>query len=128
MIRGAHIILLSAARAYTPIIAVFAFAVLALTPAGAGAGFLAGLAFALALTLHALVFGADAARQVSPPAATRLVLSAGLVLCVACAGAPGFAWSAQVMEAGLFAVTCGASALFLSALFGRAPSLRDEDW
>ncbi len=126
--RSAQIVLLGAARFYTPLIALFTCALLALYSPGAGVGLIAGLAFALALTLHMIAFGAAAARMAAPPLAARLVMSVGLIAAFAAAAAPGFAWSAQAMEGGLFAVAAGASALIVTALTGRAPSLRDEDW
>jgi multisubunit Na+/H+ antiporter MnhB subunit len=128
MMRSAQIVLLSAARFYTPLIALFAFSLLALYAPGAGVGFVAGLAFALTLTLHVIAFGAAAARAAAPPIVARLVLTLGLIASVAAAAAPGWAWSARAMEAGLFAAAVGAAALILAALTGRAPSLRDEDW
>jgi len=128
MMRSSQIVLLSAARFYTPLIALFACALLAIYTPGAGVGFAAGLAFALALTLHMIAFGAQAARAAAPPVIARLVLSLGLIASIASAAAPGWAWAAQAMEAGLFATTAGACALILAALTGRAPSLRDEDW
>lgn len=126
--RSTQIMLFSAARFYTPLIALFAFALLAIYAPGAGIGLMAGLAFALALVLHMIVFGAHALRQAAPPLASRLVLSLGLGASFASAAAPQWSWSAQIMEAGLFAVAAGASALLIAALSGRAPSLRDEEW
>jgi multisubunit Na+/H+ antiporter MnhB subunit len=128
MMRAAQIVLVNAARTYTPLLALFAFALLATSAPGAGIGFSAGVAFALALTLHALVFGAHAARAAAPPILSRVLLSLGVAACVCAAGAPALRWAAQAMEAGLFAATAGAGALIISAAFGRAPSLRDEDW
>lgn len=128
MMRSAQIVLLSAARFYTPLIALFAGALLAVYAPGAGVGFAAGAAFALALTLHTIAFGAQAARAALPPAIARVLASLGLVASIAAAGAPGWAWAAQAMETGLFAVMAGGFALILAALTGRAPSLRDEDW
>lgn len=128
MMRSAQIVLLSAARFYTPLIALFAGALLALYAPGHGVGFAAGIAFALALVLHTMAFGAHAARAAVPPVVARAIASLGLIAAFAGAGAPGWAWSPQAMEAGLFAVTAGGCALILAALTGRAPSLRDEDW
>jgi len=128
MMRSAQIVLLSAARFYTPLIALFAFALLALYAPGAGVGFAAGLAFALALALHLIAFGAQAARAAAPPGVARLLLSLGLAASFGAAAAPGWAYAAQAMEAGLFCATAGAGALMLAVLSGRAPSLRDEDW
>jgi hypothetical protein len=101
---------------------------LALSASGAGVGFVAGLGLALALALHLLVFGASAARIAAPPAFVRVVLTFGVIAALGAAAAPQWAWSAQAMEAGLFVATASAASLCLSALAGRAPSLRDEDW
>lgn len=128
MMRAAQILLLSAARYYAPLIALFALALMALYAPGAGIGLLAGLAFALALALHGIVFGADAARAAFPPFVARILLSLGLIAAIAAAGAPGLIYAAYVMEAGLFAATASASSLILIALMGRALGLRDEDW
>ncbi len=128
MMRSAQIVLLGVARFYIPLIALFACALLVLYTPGAGVGFAAGLAFALALALHMIAFGAAAARMAAPPVIARVLISLGLSAAFAAAAAPGFVFAAQAMEGGLFAVTAGASALILSALTGRAPSLSDEDW
>jgi len=128
MMRAAQILLLSAARYYAPLIALFALALMALYAPGSGIGLLAGLAFALALALHGIVFGADAARAAFPPLVARILLSLGVIAAIAAAGAPGFLYAPYVMEAGLFVATASASSLILIALMGRALGLRDEDW
>jgi hypothetical protein len=128
MMRSAQIVLLSAARFYTPLIALFAFALPALYAPGAGVGFVVGLALALALALHMIVFGAAAARAAAPPLVARIAVTLGLIAAMGAAGAPGLALSGPLMEGGLFAATAGAASLILNALAGRAPSLRDEDW
>lgn len=126
--RAAQILLLSAARYYAPLIALFALALMAIYAPGSGVGLLAGLAFALALALHGLVFGADAARAAFPPIIARMLLSLGLIAAIGAAGAPGLRYGAHIIEAGLFTATAAAGALILAALMGRAASLRDEEW
>lgn len=126
--RSAQIVLLSAARFYTPLMALFALSILVLAAPGAGAGFAAGLACASAFALHLVVFGAAAARAAAPPALMRTLMTLGVAASVGAAAAPGWSLAPQAMEAGLFAVTASAGSLALSALAGRAPSLRDEDW
>lgn len=128
MKRSTHVVLAAAARLYAPLIVLFAFAVMAMRAPGAGVGFLGGLAFGLALVLHALVFGAGAARAAFPPAAARLVLAGGAVAATLGAGAPGLAYAPQLIEGGLFAATASAAALIISVLFGRLPTLRDAEW
>lgn len=125
---GAHISLGAAARFYTPLIALFAFSLLATRAPGAGVGFVAGLTAALALVVHVLVFGAGAARQAFPPTLARVVLVLGLVAAAVGAGLPGLRFAPQALEAGLFATTIAAAALVLAVLVGRVPALRDEEY
>jgi len=47
---------------------------------GPGGGFQAGVIFASAFILYALIFGVDNARKVAPAWMTRLMLAAGLLL------------------------------------------------
>ena len=47
---------------------------------GPGGGFQAGVIFASAFILYALIFGIDNARKVAPALLTRLILAAGLLL------------------------------------------------
>jgi multisubunit Na+/H+ antiporter MnhB subunit len=125
---GAQIILLSAARLYAPLILLFGLTLLAARAPGGGVGFVAGLAFALALVLHALLFGAAGLRAAFPPPIVRLVLAAGVVVALAGAGLPGWRFAAQALEAGLTAATAASAGLIVAVLFGRAPTLRDADW
>lgn len=128
MKRGAHVVATAVARLYTPLALVFAFTIIAMRAPGAGVGFVAGLAFALALLLHALVFGAAAAKAAFPPLASRLVMALGLGVALSGAGAPRLPYAPQLIEAGLFAVTIAAASLMIAALFGRLPTLRDAEW
>lgn len=125
---GAQIILVSAARLYTPLILLFALTLFAARAPGGGVGFMAGLAFALAFVLHGLVFGAAGLRAAFPPLAMRLLLAAGMAIALAGAGGPGLRFSAQAVEAGLALTTAASASLVIAALFGRAPTLRDADW
>jgi multisubunit Na+/H+ antiporter MnhB subunit len=128
MKRPAQIVLLTAARFYMPIVTLFACALLALRPAGSGVGLAAGLAAALMLALHMLVFGAEAARAAAPPFLSRCVLVLGLSASAIGAGLPRWAFAAHMVEGGVFAATAAGIALIIAAIAGRAPSLRDEDW
>ena len=47
---------------------------------GPGGGFQAGVIFASAFILYALIFGVDNARKVAPSWLTRFMLAAGLLL------------------------------------------------
>ena len=121
-------VLRAAGRFHVPLIILFALSLLATHGAGGGVGLLAGLVFALALALHALVFGADAARAALPGPALRALLGAGLVAVLVGAGAPRLAFAPQIAEAGLFLLTIAALAIFITALAGRAPTIKAEDW
>jgi len=125
---GAQIVLASAAGLYVPLIALFALTLVWTRAPGSGAGFLGGAAFALALVLHALVFGAAASRAAFPPTAARIVLVLAVIAVMAAGGLPEWRYAGQAIEAGVFAATATASALIVAALFGRAPTLRDAEW
>jgi multicomponent Na+:H+ antiporter subunit B len=123
---GANVVLAAAARFYTPLIVLFALVLLITRPAGAGVGFIAGLAFVLALSAHALVFGASAARAAAPPWLMRILVAGGLVSAVAGACAPRMVFASELIEGGLFVVTAAGGALLIAVLFGRAPTMRDQ--
>lgn len=123
-----HIVLRASAKLFTPVMALFALSLLAMRAPGAGIGLLAGLALAMALVLHTIVFGAAATRAAIPGLFLRAGLALGLAASVAAAGLPGWPYAAHASEAGLFLVTSSAVGLALGALAGRAPTLRDEDW
>ena len=125
---GGQIVLANAARLYAPIIALFALTLAVARAPGDGVGFIAGLMFALVAVVHALVFGAAAARVAFPPLAARLLLALGIAAASAGAGLPGWSYAPTAIEMGVFAVTVGAAVLVVIALFGRAPALRDADW
>jgi multisubunit Na+/H+ antiporter MnhB subunit len=121
---GANVLVAAAARLYVPLIMLFALAMFQDRPPGSGVGFVAGAAFGLALMLHALVFGAQSARQAFPPVFGRLVLAAGIIAVAAGAGLARFAYAPLLIEGGLFAITCAGAALVVLAVFGRAATLR----
>jgi hypothetical protein len=125
MREGANIVLAAAARFYTPLIVLFALVLLITRPAGAGVGFIAGGAFVLAIIVHALVFGAGAARAAAPPWLMRALAASGLVAAVVGASGPVL-FAPELIEGGLFVVTAAGGALVIAALFGRAPTMRDE--
>lgn len=121
-----HVTLSAFARFYTPLIVLFACTILAVTAPGQGVGVIAGFAFALALAVHILVFGADAARAGASPAAMRTLLSLGLIAAFIGVGIPGLPIALQLAEAGAFMSTAACAALILTVLVGRAPTMRDE--
>jgi multisubunit Na+/H+ antiporter MnhB subunit len=125
---GDQIIMAAAARLHAPLILMFALSLFVTRAPGGGVGLLAGLAFALAFVLHALVFGAAASRGAFPPTLARLILAAGVGAALAGAGAPGLDYAPRLVEGGLFAATASGAALIVSVLFGRIPTLRDAEW
>ncbi|MGE0741095.1 MAG: MnhB domain-containing protein [Hyphomonadaceae bacterium] len=122
---GGHIVVADAARTYAPLIMLFGLSLFVARAPGAGVGVLAGLAFALAFVLYALVFGAHAARAALPAPLARMLLALGLSAALLGAGAPGLPYAARVMEGGAFAAVVAGASLIVVALFGRAPTLRD---
>jgi hypothetical protein len=128
MRQAVHLVLASALRFYAPLFVLFGFSLLAAWPVDSGVGLVAGLALALLLALHALVFGAEALRIAFPPFIARATVSVGVLTALLGAALPGWSAGGGCVEAGLFLVTVGASALVLIVLAGRAPTLRDEDW
>lgn len=126
MRHGDPVALRGAGKALAPILALLAFGVAA---SGApGAGVAGGAMLALGLALHALIFGADAARRAIPPVVWRLIvlvaaLGAALSVC-----APDWRYAPNLLEAAACAALAAGAALALTALAARAPTLRDEDW
>lgn len=127
MKRLGYPVLLTAARTFTPAIALFAFSLLALQPAGSGVSLAAGLGVALVVALHALTFGVEAACAAAPPWLLRVLAAAGFALAGVAAGLPRLPFAPQLMEAGAFAAVAAGVSLVALALFGRAPSLRDAE-
>jgi multisubunit Na+/H+ antiporter MnhB subunit len=125
---GAQIVVSSALRSYAPLLLLFALSVLVVRAPGAGIGFVAGVVFALALALHALIFGAQAFCAAFPPMWARVLVGGGVVAAAAGAGAPGWMYAPQAIEAGLFVATAASAALIVAVLFGRAAMLRDAEW
>lgn len=124
---GANVIVAAAQRFFTPLIALFAAVALLGGLPGDGVGFVAGLAFGLLLLLHALTFGAEAARRAFPAPLARLTLALGVAAVCVGAGLPRFTLAPQVIEAGAFGATVASAALVIHVLFGRAPTLRDAE-
>ncbi len=116
-------ILAGAVRLHAPLLVLLAGSLFSARAPGSGVGLMAGLLFGLALALHALVFGAAAARAAFPPWTARAILVAGTLAALLGAPSPTL-WS----EAGLFAATGAALALILVVVFARAPTLSDAEW
>lgn len=121
-------VIVVAARWITPLAALFAFMLLANWPAGAGVGFVAGLALALAIVLNALIFGVRSVLIAAPPFALRAALMIAVVLAFAGVGLPNAPWSAQLVEFGAFLATAASVSLISLAIMGRAGALRDATW
>jgi multisubunit Na+/H+ antiporter MnhB subunit len=121
-------VLRAAARLQLPLIALFTASLFVLRAPGTGVGFLAGLSFALVLTLHLLVFGAEAARKTPPGPAGRAAVGFGMIGVLVATGAPRLAFGHEIVEASLFLLTFGAVSLAIGVIVGRAPTMRDEDW
>lgn len=114
---GVHAIALASARFMIPAMALFALALLVRGAPGGGVGALAGLAFALLIAVHALVYGERAARTALPPTVARLLFAAGIAGVFAADLTPR---AAQVAEAGLFLICATGASLVLSVLIARA--------
>ena len=145
--RNPHIILRVVGKFLIPLIALFALYVQFHGDFGPGGGFQAGVIFAAAVILYALLFGLDAAKRAIPPSWVRIGMTLGVLLY----GGTGVvtwllgenflgynvlgpkAYSGQhygiiAVELGvLFAVASVMVAIFYS--FGsRQPDITDEDW
>ena len=75
-----HYVLRVVARMLFPIILLFGLYVQFHGDFGPGGGFQAGVIFAAALVLHALVFGLEPTRRVVTPSAVRIAASIGVLL------------------------------------------------
>lgn len=75
-----QIILRVVAKALFGPILVFALYVQFHGDYGPGGGFQAGVIFAAAFILYAIVFGVETAKKVTPPAFLRVVISAGVLM------------------------------------------------
>ena len=75
-----HVVLRVVAKLLIPFILLFALYVQFHGDFGPGGGFQAGVIFASAFILYALVFGVARARRVVPPGLTRATLALGVLL------------------------------------------------
>ncbi len=78
--RGAQILRVVAAKLLIPYILLFGLYVQFHGDFGPGGGFQAGVIFAAAFVLFALIFGLDAARRVAPRSVVDRLLALGLLL------------------------------------------------
>ena len=75
-----HIVLHVVAKLLIPLILLFTLYVQFHGDFGPGGGFQAGVIFAAALILYALVFGLDSARRVISPGLLRVLMAGGVLL------------------------------------------------
>jgi multicomponent Na+:H+ antiporter subunit B len=75
-----HVVLRVVAKLLIPLILLFALYVQFHGDFGPGGGFQAGVIFAAALILYALVFGLDNARRVVSPVVLRVLMACGVLL------------------------------------------------
>lgn len=116
---------------------------------GPGGGFQAGVIFAVAFILHALVFGLDATRTALPEPVLRLGMVAGLLLYAGTgvatmllggnllgydALAPnsthheGQHYGILLVELGVGVGVASTMIMIFYQFAGREPEIRDEDW
>lgn len=124
----AHFIARTAAKLVLPAALLIALYVALVSEAGGGLQ--GGLLAALALALHALVFGPAATQRAAPPFVLRIAAALGIGLLMFAAGAEwqGFAPARFVAPLGAFLVAGAAAALAILALAGRAHELSEGDW
>lgn len=115
-----------ASKALIPVIALLAIAMIATGVSGAGLA--GGALLSISVLLHALIYGSDASRRAMPAWGWRLCLFGALILCAISASSPDWPFAAPMAEAGVAVACVSAVALAFSALAGRAPALRDEEW
>lgn len=145
-----HVILRVVAKLLIPIVIIFAFYVQFHGEYSPGGGFQAGVIFAVAIILYALVFGVTQAMQALSPgfvrglAAFGVLLYAGVgVLALLKGGeflnysaliddAPGEHWGQHIgiitIELGVLFTVAGAMLTIFYAFAGRVAEIRDEDW
>ena len=142
-----HLVLRVVAKMLIPFILLFGLYVQFHGDFGPGGGFQAGVIFAAAFILYALVFGDDQARQVIPDKALILLVPSGLIL-YAMTGFYGLILGGNFLDfnvllnsskagqhIGIFLVELGVgitvAAVMISifrAYAGRTRAIDDEDW
>ena len=142
-----HLVLRVVAKMLLPPILLFALYVQFHGDFGPGGGFQAGMIFAAAFILYALVFGLEAARRVAPEGVVRAAMAVGLLI-FAGVGFTGlllggnylnYSVLAENQKAGQhlgitlieFGVGTTVAAVMITIFFaftGRSARMSDEDW
>ena len=145
-----HVILRLVAKPLIPIIALFAFYVQFHGEYSPGGGFQAGVIFAVAVILYALIFGISPAMRAVPPVFTRSLAAIGFLLYAgvgvwallmggnfldydALFGEPPGGHNGQhygiiLIEIGVLLAVAGSMLSIFYAFAGRVTEIKDEDW
>lgn len=145
-----HVILRVVSKLAIPIIALYAFYVQFHGEYGPGGGFQAGVIFAVAIILYALLFGVPAALKAVPPGFTRglaalgVLLYAGVGIWALFGGENYLDYDALaddqpgehlgqhigiiLVELGVLFGVAGSMLTIFYAFAGRVAEIRDEDW
>lgn len=145
-----HVILRVVSKWLIPVITLYAFYVQFHGEYGPGGGFQAGVIFAVAVILYALVFGVPAAMRAIPPVFTRSLTAFGVLLYAGVGvwamlqggnyleyqalfqeepgGHVGQHVGIVVIELGVLFGVAGAMLTIFYAFAGRVAEIRDEDW
>jgi multicomponent Na+:H+ antiporter subunit B len=145
-----HVILRVIAKCFIPLILIYGFYVQFHGEVGPGGAFQAGVIFAVALILHALIFGLASTMTAVPPVFARSLAAIGVLLYAgvgvwalingglfleyqALFGEPPGGHDGQhvgiiLIELGVLFGVSGSMVTIFYALAGRVAELRDEDW
>lgn len=144
-----HVILRVVSKLLIPLIALFALYVQFHGDFGPGGGFQAGVIFASAIILYALIFGLDEAKRAVPPSWVRFGMTLGVLIyggtgvatwmlggeflnytyfAPESTHAAGQHWGIFAVELGVLCTVTSAMVAIFYAFGSRAPELRDEDW
>lgn len=145
-----HVILRVIAKCFIPLIVIYGFYVQFHGEVGPGGAFQAGVVFAVAIILNALVFGLANTMKAVPPVFTRTLAAIGVMIYVgvgfwslftnglfleyqALFGEPPGGHHGQhagiiLVELGVLFAVSGAMVTIFYAMAGRVAEIRDEDW
>jgi len=145
-----HVILRVIAKCFIPLIVIYGFYVHFHGEVGPGGAFQAGVILAVALILHALIFGLVNTMKAVPPVFARSLAAVGVLLYAgvgvwalmkgghfleyqALFGEPPGGHDGQhagiiIIELGVLFAVAGAMVTIFYALAGRVAEIRDEDW